>query len=89
MCICTINGGSDLGIGDHTFRFEANDGNLDAVGDIGGHQLPSVKAPPTASFNYTPLNPVVDEEVSFDASTSYDPDGTIINFTHGTLAMET
>jgi len=36
--------GSDLGIGDHSFRFEANDGNLEAIGDVGQHQFPSVKS---------------------------------------------
>ena len=31
--------------------------------------------PPIASFNYSPLNPVVNQPVTFDASSSYDPDG--------------
>ena len=35
---------------------------------------------PTASFTYSPDNPKVDETVHFDASASYDPDGTIISY---------
>ncbi|NQE45318.1 hypothetical protein C5S31_04765 [ANME-1 cluster archaeon GoMg2] len=30
--------------------------------------------PPIASFTFSPKNPVIDEEVTFDASASYDPD---------------
>ena len=35
---------------------------------------------PTANFTYSPSNPKVGEEVKFDASSSYDPDGTIIKY---------
>jgi hypothetical protein len=31
--------------------------------------------PPIASFTFSPENPIVDEEVTFDASASHDPDG--------------
>ena len=31
--------------------------------------------PPIANFTYTPENPVEGEEITFDASSSYDPDG--------------
>lgn len=40
---------------------------------------PGPKAP-IASFNYTPSNPTVDQGVTFDASTSYDPDGEIVSY---------
>ena len=30
---------------------------------------------PTASFTYTPLNPIVNQTITFNASDSYDPDG--------------
>jgi len=36
--------------------------------------------PPIASFTYTPENPLVNETITFDASSSYDPDGTIISY---------
>jgi len=34
---------------------------------------------PVASFTYTPKDPLVGETVTFDASTSYDPDGAIVS----------
>ncbi|RJS73907.1 PKD domain-containing protein, partial [Methanophagales archaeon] len=37
--------------------------------------------PPVASFSYAPVNPVVNQIVTFNASSSYDPDGgNIINY---------
>lgn len=36
--------------------------------------------PPVAEFTWTPENPKVGEEVTFDASDSYDPDGYIIEY---------
>lgn len=36
--------------------------------------------PPVASFNFTPLEPHVEEQVAFDASSSYDPDSTIEHY---------
>ena len=41
---------------------------------------PPAPLPPVASFTYSPVSPVVDETVTFDASASYDPDGTIVSF---------
>ena len=38
-------------------------------------------APPIAYFIYIPADPVVGEIVVFDASASYDPDGTIVSYT--------
>jgi PKD repeat protein len=35
---------------------------------------------PTAMFTATPLNPVVNDPVTFDASASIDPDGTIVKY---------
>jgi len=36
--------------------------------------------PPHASFTISPASPEVDETVNFDASSSSDPDGTIVNY---------
>lgn len=35
---------------------------------------------PTASFEYSPANPVVNQDIHFDASASSDPDGTIQSY---------
>jgi PKD repeat protein len=37
--------------------------------------------PPIASFTYTPTYPEANQIVTFDASASYDPDGSIISYT--------
>jgi len=39
-----------------------------------------VNLPPIANFTYSPTVPIVNETVTFDASSSYDPDGTIIGY---------
>ena len=36
--------------------------------------------PPVANFTYTPEHPTVNQTVTFDASFSYDPDGTIVSY---------
>ena len=40
----------------------------------------SENIPPVASFTYSPLNPIVDQNVTFDLSSSYDPDGQIVEY---------
>jgi PKD repeat protein len=50
--------------------------------------------PPVAQFTYTPKTPLINETVTFDASASYDPDGTKIicykwDFGDGTPAAST
>jgi len=37
-------------------------------------------APPTAMFTMDPQNPVVRETITFDATASFDPDGTIVKY---------
>jgi PKD repeat protein len=39
-----------------------------------------LKAPPYSSFVYTPEVPILNQTVTFDASDSYDPDGSIIEY---------
>jgi len=46
----------------------------------GENQLPVLNAEPVASFSYGPLNPMVGQTISFDASASYDPDGSIVSY---------
>jgi len=41
---------------------------------------PPENQPPVANFTFNPANPVVNETVTFNASDSYDPDGTIANY---------
>jgi len=36
--------------------------------------------PPVADFTYSPLTPYTGETVTFNATTSYDPDGTIVSY---------
>lgn len=36
--------------------------------------------PPVVSFTYSPENPVVGQDVTFDASESHDPDGSIVSY---------
>jgi len=56
--------------------------------------LTLASSPPVAQFTYTPKTPLINETVTFDASTSYDPDGTKIisykwDFGDGTPAQST
>lgn len=37
--------------------------------------------PPVANFTYLPADPETDETITFNASSSYDTDGTIVNYT--------
>lgn len=36
---------------------------------------------PTVSFTFSPTSPIINETVTFDASSSHDPDGAIMNYT--------
>ena len=42
--------------------------------------LSPVNQPPIASFTYSPLSPIMSQPVTFDASSSYDPDGNITKY---------
>jgi len=58
-----------------------NDTEYYAVFNItgtGGGEAPSQH--PFASFIYSPENATVDETITFNASSSYDPDGTIVSY---------
>ena len=45
---------------------------------VKGEGIPN--QPPVASFSYSPQNPVVNETITFNASSSYDPDGNITSY---------
>lgn len=40
----------------------------------------ALNKPPKASFTYSPTSPIQGETVTFNASASYDPDGTIVSY---------
>lgn len=42
--------------------------------------VPSPNQPPVAQFTYSPTNPQPGQWIQFDASSSYDPDGTIVSY---------
>jgi PKD repeat protein len=41
---------------------------------------PAVPKPPVALFDYSPRTPTVNQTITFNASKSYDPDGTIVEY---------
>jgi len=41
---------------------------------------PMANQPPVARFTYSPANPLVNQWITFDATSSYDPDGTIVSY---------
>jgi len=69
-----------------TYKFEAFDETgRNATGDTGVNNGPYVYSEaenklPIANFSYSPVNPVVNETITFNASPSYDPDGYITKY---------
>jgi PKD repeat protein/subtilisin family serine protease len=41
---------------------------------------PLANQPPVARFTFSPANPIVNQWVTFDATSSYDPDGSIVSY---------
>ena len=66
---------SELSPGTHTifFRVKDDDG-LWSTRDVGYVTIESLNKAPIANFTYSPEHPLVNEEVTFNASSSYDPD---------------
>jgi hypothetical protein len=75
---CSFDLPNSLPDGVHTWRVRA----LDAVGNVRESETRSftVADPPAVAFSVTPLLALTGEEVSFDASGSSDPNGTIVRF---------
>ncbi|MEA1865915.1 MAG: PKD domain-containing protein [Euryarchaeota archaeon] len=70
--------------GTFTGTYVTIDANANPVlGDIAGESTVTIVVQdnhPTASFVYTPENPTINQAITFDASSSYDPDGTIVSY---------
>jgi len=67
---------NELGTYPVTLTVEGN-GNSDTK----TRQIVVINAKPEASFSYSPLNPLVNQAITFDASSSSDSDGNIVNYT--------
>jgi len=64
----------------YTFRVKAKDGAGNTASDSRSFTV-NTNEEPTASFTYTPSSPTDLDTITFDASDSFDPDGTIANWT--------
>ena len=73
--------GSDAdgdGIGDTPYSIDGDKDNYPLMERFENYIVtPVPNQPPIANFTYSPEKPVVNQSVTFDASSSYDPDGNI------------
>ena len=76
--------GSDAdgdGIGDTPYSIDEDRDNYPLMKRFENYIVtPVPNQPPIANFTYSPEKPVVNQSVTFDASSSYDPDGNITNY---------
>ena len=76
--------GSDAngdGIGDTPYSIDEDRDNYPLMKRFENYIVtPVPNQPPVANFTYYPEKPVVNQSVTFDASSSYDPDGKIMNY---------
>jgi hypothetical protein len=71
---------SELSVGIHTIYFTVQD-DYGAWSSAATENLTILQnRPPVASFSYLPVNPAINETVTFNASDSYDPDGSIVSY---------
>ncbi|CAD7769060.1 Periplasmic copper-binding protein (NosD) [Candidatus Methanoperedenaceae archaeon GB37] len=65
----------------YTMRIDYDgDGEIDEEKSPDVNETIEMNKPPTASFTHTPENPVINQSITFNASSSYDPDGTIVSY---------
>ncbi len=67
------------GLGDTEIPYNSS-GSIQNGGDLLPLVKPEVNQPPDAHFTYSPENPFLNQVITFDASTSSDPDGTIVSY---------
>jgi PGF-CTERM protein len=73
---------SDLSVGIHSIFFTVKDNEeLWSTQEVGYVTVKAPNTPPVVAFNSSPEVPFIDEEVTFNASHSYDPDGFIKRYT--------
>ena len=70
------------GIGDTPYSIDGDKDNYPLMERFENYIVttPAPNQPPIANFTYSPEKPVVNQSVTFDASSSYDPDGTIVSY---------
>jgi parallel beta-helix repeat protein len=75
------------GIGDSAYLIYEVPGSEGAVDDFDYYPLTQSFAnfsvanePPVAAFSFAPLEPLIDQPVTFDAATSFDPDGVVSSY---------
>lgn len=71
---------SELSVGTHTIYFKVQDDYGTWSSAATEILTITTNQPPIASFSYSPVNPAVNETVTFNASASYDPDGNITSY---------
>jgi PKD repeat protein len=62
-----------------TYHYRAVASNSKGT-DYGSDMSFRIRSYPIASFTYSPVNPVFNETVTFNASSSYDPDGSLTKY---------
>jgi len=70
------------GIGDTPYSIDSDKDNYPLM-EMSENYIVVTPVPnqqPIANFTYSPEKPVVNQSVTFDASPSYDPDGTIVSY---------
>jgi len=68
---------TQLGTFNVTLTIKDDKGNSDSI----SKKITVVNSPPIANFTYDPVTPFVDSPITFDASSSNDLDGYIVNYT--------
>lgn len=73
------------GVGDTTYNGETSVGQdfydyYPLIDPFENYEIMPENNKPNANFNYNPSNPLISETVDFDASASYDSDGSIVSY---------